>query len=294
MSSRKRTTRTSTSKAESLKRAKAAKDAEMQETLWQGKVINRIYEINKVLAPYRQAVNDISNAKYQKLSSFNMACLNARLTLSRKNDEFRHNICVLEVKRLKAVESFVEFTETHPMHFAQGSWSFKRHFADLKDNNSVDGLLSHLHELRDECVTHLDRVISLISQRKEEYTIIFKEIDDSISIAKKEYEATTEQLKQLYETQEVQRTEITKKLEDEEKAETSVLRTPEIQLLCDEVASIQKEWDEGKGEKCERCGKVQKLSVTGWVESHLMYQRSGSYYKCDTANLLYLHPWVRQ
>jgi hypothetical protein len=279
MSSRKRTTRTSTSKAESLKRAKA-----VQEELWQGKVLNRIDEINKVLTPYRRAVNDICNAKYQKLSSFNSACLNERLTLSRKNDEIRHNLCVLEIKRLKTVESFVEFTETHPIHFAQGSWSFKRHFADLKDNNSVDGLLSHLRELREECVSHIDRVVELISQRKEEYTLIFKEIDDAIEIARKEMEDIIKQLKTLYETQTIQQKEIKKKLEEEEKAETGSLRTPEIQQLYDEVASIQKEWDEEKGEKCERCGKIQKLSVAGWVESHLTYRRNGNYFTCDTSS----------
>jgi len=203
MSSRKRTTRTTT-KVESLKRAKAAKDALSQDETWRHKAINRIYEINKVLAPYRERVNNIVDANLRKLAAYRSANLNDLTLLSRKSNEVYHNLTVLEIRRLKAVEKFVEFTEKHPMHFAQGPWQFQQHFANLEDNKSVDDLLSHLLSLREECVSHIDRVVDSITQRKEEYDLIFKEIDNEILKTKAELDDVTEQRKKLYEDQEFQ------------------------------------------------------------------------------------------
>jgi len=86
---------------------------------------------------------------------------------------------------------------------------------------------------------------------------------------------------------------VKQKLEEDEKTQIDLLRTPEIQHHLDEVDSIVEEWDAGKGEKCERCGKIQSLSVTGWVNSHLSYRSTvGSYYTCGNTSSLFLlqHP----
>ena len=173
------------------------------------------------------------------------------------------------------------------MHFAQGSWSFKRHFSNLRDNNSVEGLLSHLSQLREECVSHIDRVIELITQRKEEYEVIFKELDKEIAETKDTLKQVTEDIENLRIAQEQQISDYTKLLQDEEKEQTEILRTPEIQSLNDELYNIVKVWNEGKGQKCERCGKIQNLSISGWVNLHLNYRRDGSYFTCGAPNDLF-------
>jgi len=284
------------SKAEELKKLKAIRDAEREEEQWMADALDKVDKLQELLSPYRKQVNDIACEKSKQLAKFREeAYATIHNPLYHQITICQRKLSDLHYKRRNAVEDFLSYTDSNPKHFPRDRYTFRKHFEELQDK-SVDSLMSHLSKLREDCVAHIDHIVNQIASRKEEFKNTIHQLDILIEETCQEQTSLVARRNENITIYQEQYKALQKRLDEEEKEKVDALRTPEIAKIYDDINAIVKEWDEGRGEKCNKCGQIQKLSIAGYVLLHEQYRGGETFYSCDknVLGMLYPHPWFRQ